>query len=84
MPAKSLERLQAEFDADVAKGGRNGAGFAIEADGRFIGQCALFNFQDANRTAELGIGIGDKDYWGAAMARTPCGCWWTTASACAT
>lgn len=61
---QSLERLQAEFDADVARGGRNGAGFAIEADGRFIGQCALFNFQETNRTAELGITIGDKACWG--------------------
>jgi RimJ/RimL family protein N-acetyltransferase len=61
---QSLERLQAEFDAEVARGGRNGAGFAIEADGRFIGQCALFNFQETHRTAELGITIGDKAYWG--------------------
>jgi RimJ/RimL family protein N-acetyltransferase len=61
---QSLERLQAEFDSRVGSGGRDDAGFAIEADGKFIGQCALFNFNTLSHTAELGIGIGDKTYWG--------------------
>jgi RimJ/RimL family protein N-acetyltransferase len=66
---QSLERLQAEFDADVAKGGRNGAGFVIEADGNCIGQCALFHFDDVGRTCALGITIGDKAYWGRGYGR---------------
>lgn len=61
---QSLERLQAEFDADASKGGRDGARFAIEADGLCIGQCALFRFDDVAQTCELGITIGDKNYWG--------------------
>lgn len=61
---QSLERLQAEFDANASKGGRDGAGFAIEADGKFIGQCALFQFDDIAHTCALGITIGDKAYWG--------------------
>ncbi len=61
---QSLERLQAEFDADAAKGGRNGMQFAIEADGKFIGQCALFRLDEVAQTCELGIAIGDKSYWG--------------------
>jgi RimJ/RimL family protein N-acetyltransferase len=66
---QSLERLLAEFDADASKGGRNGTGFIIEADGHCIGQCALFQFDDVARTAALGITIGDKVYWGRGYGR---------------
>jgi RimJ/RimL family protein N-acetyltransferase len=61
---QSLARLQAEYDANVSKGGRDGTGFAIEADGQCIGQCALFQFDDVAHTCALGITIGDKAYWG--------------------
>lgn len=64
---QSLERLQAEFDQNAAKGGRDGAFFAMEADGKLIGQCGLFGFEfcsGVNNHCELGIGIGDKEYWG--------------------
>jgi RimJ/RimL family protein N-acetyltransferase len=59
---QSLERLQAEFDSQASQGGRDGAGFAIEADGLYIGQCALFNFNETAHTCELGITIGDPAY----------------------
>ena len=59
---QSLERLLAEYDQQVAKGGRDGPSFGIEADGQFIGQCALFNFDSVARTSEIGITIGDKKY----------------------
>jgi RimJ/RimL family protein N-acetyltransferase len=61
---QSLERLQAEFDAGVGSGGRDGTSFAIVADGKLIGQCALFNVDRVAHTASLGITIGDKEYWG--------------------
>ncbi len=61
---QSLERLQAEFDSRVASGGRDDAGFAIEADGKCIGQCGLHGFDAAAHICELGITIGDKEYWG--------------------
>lgn len=64
-----LERLLAEFDAESAKGGRDNCNFAIEADGKFIGQCALFHFDNVAQTAELGITIGDKAYWGRGYGR---------------
>lgn len=60
---QSLERLQAEFQTKVSQGGRDGTGFAIEADGNYIGQCALFSFDATSQTCALGITIGDKDYW---------------------
>ncbi|MCB0129847.1 MAG: GNAT family N-acetyltransferase, partial [Caldilineaceae bacterium] len=61
---QSLARLEAEFDRQAGEGGRDGAGFAVEVDGLLIGHCALFNFAETARTAELGITIGDKAYWG--------------------
>ncbi|MBD1838254.1 GNAT family N-acetyltransferase [Coleofasciculus sp. FACHB-64] len=69
---QSLERLQAEFDQNAAKGGRDGTWFAIEADGKFIGQCGLVGFdifQGVARVCELGIAIGDKEYWGRGYGR---------------
>lgn len=66
---QSLARLESEYDQDLARGGRDGAGFAIEAGGKFIGQCALFNFDSTAHTCELGITIGDKDYWGKGYGR---------------
>ncbi len=67
---QSLERLQAEFDASISQGGRDGMTFAIEANGRFIGHCSLFEFHPTNRTCSLGITIGDKEYWGHGYGRS--------------
>ena len=53
----------------MSGGGRDDAEFAIEADGKLIGQCALFEFDHVSRTAELGITIGDKAYWGRGYGR---------------
>jgi RimJ/RimL family protein N-acetyltransferase len=66
---QSLVRLQADFDRDVAKGGRDGATFAIEVDGEVIGTCGLSSFNETARTAELGIGIGNKAYWSQGYGR---------------
>ncbi len=70
---QSLERLQSEFDQEIAKGGRDGASFAIEVDGVFIGQCALFAEDAVGRTCELGITIGDKAYWNQGYGREAIG-----------
>ena len=66
---QSLERLRAQFDAKAGKGGRDGTRFAIEVDGKFIGHCALFQFDEVANTCELGITIGDKAYWGRGYGR---------------
>jgi RimJ/RimL family protein N-acetyltransferase len=66
---QSLERLHADYDKDISRGGRDPLWFAIETDGLFIGQCALFNFNDMNQTCEVGIAIGDKAYWGKGYGR---------------
>jgi RimJ/RimL family protein N-acetyltransferase len=66
---QSLERLQADFDRQAAEGGRDGAWFAIEIEGKFVGQCGLFDFNTTSHTAQLGIAIGDKAYWGRGYGR---------------
>src|SRR5262245_65124723 len=66
---QSFERLQADFDREAAKGGRDDASFAIDVGGQFIGGCGLFQFDPTAQTCELGIGIGDKAYWGQGYGR---------------
>jgi RimJ/RimL family protein N-acetyltransferase len=46
------------------RGHTGDATFVIEADGKVIGDAALFGANAVSRTVELGITIGDKDYWG--------------------
>lgn len=39
--------------------------FAIDTlDGKFIGNCMYYDLDSLNREAELGIVIGDRNYWG--------------------
>lgn len=66
---QSLARLEATFDQETAKGGRDGTQFAIETEGRFIGHCGLFHGDETARTCELGITIGDKHFWGRGYGR---------------
>ncbi len=66
---QSFERLQAHFEENLSKGERDGASFAIEAEGTYIGGCGLFNFDWTGHTAELGIGIGDLAYQGHGYGR---------------
>jgi RimJ/RimL family protein N-acetyltransferase len=69
---QSLERLEAEYDENLKKGSRDSTNFAIEADGKFIGQCGLYGFDDFRGVAhrcDLGIAIGDKEYWGRGYGR---------------
>ena len=69
---QSMARLEAEFDERARHGGRDGSFFAIEADGKFIGQCGLRMdnlVAETAKTCELGISIGDKDYWGKGYGR---------------
>ncbi len=70
---QSFERLVADFERAAAKGGRDDAYCAIEADGQFIGHCGLSNPNHTARSVELGIGIGDKMYWGRGYGREAVG-----------
>jgi RimJ/RimL family protein N-acetyltransferase len=63
----SLARTTEFFDELAKK--RDELGFAIEADGVFIGDCGLFHINRVAGTAEVGIGIGDRSYWGKGYGR---------------
>jgi RimJ/RimL family protein N-acetyltransferase len=47
----------------------NAAPFAIEADGKYIGYCGLTGLRDRHGNLELGILIGDREYWGRGYGR---------------
>ncbi len=64
-----LERLQRDFDREISDPPSNKTEFAIEADGEYIDRCGLYNIDRTARHAELGISIGDKDYWGRGYGR---------------
>ena len=66
---QSLTRLEAEFESQASSGGRDGCVFGIEADNNFIGMVVLFNTNTVARTAEMGITIGNKLYWGKGYGR---------------
>jgi len=70
--SQSLERLQADFDSNVSKGGRDGTWFVIDAEEKVIGECGLTDWSDFRGVAhscEIAITIGDKDYWGRGYGR---------------
>jgi len=64
-----MEWLEAAFDRQHQSKEDPAAWFAIEADAKYIGKCGLRNFRQADRTCDLGIEIGDKDYWGKGYGR---------------
>ena len=49
------------------------ASFAIEADDKYIGSCELRHLNNRYGVIELGIGIGDRDYWGKGYGREAIG-----------
>jgi RimJ/RimL family protein N-acetyltransferase len=65
----SLQRLRERFDREAREGTPDKTNFVIEADGACIGQCGIFHFEVASGHCELGIAIGDKEYWGRGYGR---------------
>ena len=45
------------------------AGFIIEADGKYIGDCCLGNLRERHGSLELGIAICDPAYWSKGYGR---------------
>lgn len=70
---QSFARLQARYDESLRRGERDGSHFAIETGGKLIGMCDLFHFDETAQTCELGIIIGNKDYWGRGYGREAIG-----------
>jgi RimJ/RimL family protein N-acetyltransferase len=69
----SLERVRARFDREAREGRGDKTDFVIEADGACIGHCGLFNVDETARHCELGITIGEKDFWGRGYGREAVG-----------
>jgi RimJ/RimL family protein N-acetyltransferase len=63
-----IERARADYQ-NWLKDDPNKAFFAIEADGKYIGDCGLGGLMDPHRSAELGIFIGDRAYWNRGYGR---------------
>ena len=63
----SLPQVQARYQESLKQ--EHDVWFAIDAGQRFIGQCTLQRFDPAGQTCQLGISIGDKDYWGRGYGR---------------
>ena len=64
---RSSQQVQADFESMI-KGG-DAIVFAIEADGEYIGNCELAEFNSTNQTCKLGISIGNRNYWGRGYGR---------------
>jgi RimJ/RimL family protein N-acetyltransferase len=63
----SLESLYRYFEQNLSR--EDGAFFAMEADGKYIGHCSLHSFDNTAHVCELSIEIGDKAYWGQGYGR---------------
>jgi RimJ/RimL family protein N-acetyltransferase len=66
--ASALQAAQTFYESRT-KPNEETVGFAIEADGKYIGDCGLGGLKDRHGNLELGIGIGDRDYWGRGYGR---------------
>lgn len=61
----SFEDFVADYEEDLRRASAHGQRFAIETlDGRHIGNCMYYGANYHRQEAELGILIGDRDYWG--------------------
>lgn len=54
---------------DRTEYGDNIAPFAIEVDGKYVGMCSLMNLKNRHSNVELGITIGDREYWNRGYGR---------------
>jgi RimJ/RimL family protein N-acetyltransferase len=64
----SWESTQAFYEMRI-KASEDIAAFAIEADSKYIGYCSLMHLRNRFGNLELGIMIGDRDYWGRGYGR---------------
>src|SRR3990172_127929 len=60
--AQAFYESRTRFDENIAP-------FAIEADEKYIGYCSLMDLRNPHGNLELGIMIGDREYWGRGYGR---------------
>ena len=62
----SHEEFKDSLASEIQYPGATRRPFAIDTlDDKHIGNCVYYNIDDARREAEVGILIGDRDYWDA-------------------
>ena len=69
---QSRDSLQHRFDEQSKNDKQKSSflgDFVIEADGKCIGICGLWHYNPSAAAAELGITIGDREYWGRGYGR---------------
>ncbi len=60
----SFQSYQRIFREQLARPTPGSDHFGIETlDGKYIGNCMYYDLDSVNKQAELGIVIGDRDYW---------------------
>lgn len=62
----SLDAMTAQFEQNAAKADKE-TFWVIEVEGKPIGMCGVHRLEECrgvNRSAEFGIGIGEKELWG--------------------
>ena len=64
----TLSRAKSFYESRTTSEEDNAA-FAIEADGKYIGFCSLMHLRNRFGNLELGIMIGDRDFWGHGYGR---------------
>ena len=69
----TLEGWERWYDEHLTKDDKGNANFGIESDNKLIGMCGLWRFNSHSQTCELGIGIGDREYWGRGYGREAIG-----------
>ena len=53
-----------DYDYELRRPSRTSRQFAIDTmEGKHIGNCSYYNFDERGRDVELGIMIGNRDYW---------------------
>ncbi|GAB1420776.1 GNAT family protein [Anaerolineales bacterium] len=69
-----LLQFMAEFERSSQSGPpTEQVNFAIDVDGKLIGQCGIYRFDRLAHHCQLGITIGDKAYWGKGYGREAVG-----------
>jgi RimJ/RimL family protein N-acetyltransferase len=59
-----FSRYRLDYDEELRNPYSASRRFAIDTlDGKHIGNCAYYNISEKNGETELGIMIGDRDYW---------------------
>ena len=62
----SVERFEAEFEERLQG---PSVELAIDLDGRLIGRCGMFEFDELARNAKIGVTIGEREVWGKGIGR---------------